>query len=174
MRVVTTSGAHVDRFHVRVDHGRALLTLVVSGTPTTRVGTLTLGVPRGAKATDLVVTIGESRSIATFVERTQAHEQFSSIVQAKHDPALLEQLTSDTLRLHVFPLAKGKPATVEIAIDNTAAASARSVTSRLLRYVRSDNNAQPMKIERIARKPMGPNSPAVARTCDSTPPSKPM
>lgn len=84
-------------------------------------GSVMIDVPRGARAHALAVTIAGARATAEMHEASEARQMFSRVIAGNQDPALLEHVStrgdSERLALRVFPLVRGKPADVEIAID---------------------------------------------------------
>lgn len=117
--------AKLDRVRLAVRDRDATLTLALSTKALDgRELVTTLDVPTGARVTGLAVTIGGQRFDGAMLARSTASSRYREIVEAntvvvrKNDPALLEHTEStlrhDRLTLHVFPVAKTSPATVEV------------------------------------------------------------
>lgn len=103
-------------------HATATLTLALSTDlwwP--RDVAIAVDVPSGARATGLAVTIGGHRTVGSALATSEAEQSYRQVVGGHKDPALLEYTEStsrhDRLTLHVFPLAKASPATVEVTIE---------------------------------------------------------
>ncbi|MBV8757263.1 MAG: hypothetical protein JO257_08320 [Deltaproteobacteria bacterium] len=104
-------------------HGRhATLTLVLStATRERRDIALPISVPHGAAVTGLVVVEQSHRTVATAQPAVHAREEYMGIVAHEIDPVMLTHDNSsrdqEHLALHVFPLAKAAPVTVEIWME---------------------------------------------------------
>ncbi|MFN0250227.1 MAG: VIT domain-containing protein [Kofleriaceae bacterium] len=82
---------------------------------------ITFSVPNGTEVYTLAVTIADQRLEAVMASATGARAAYRDTVERQTDPALLEWVRADarrtTLRLHVFPVTPGSPATVELRLS---------------------------------------------------------
>jgi hypothetical protein len=97
------------------------LTLVLSTQHEDTVDrSITFSVPNGTEVYTLAVTIADGRLEAVMATATGARAAYQDTVERQTDPALLEWVRADakrtTLRLHVFPVTPGSPATVELRL----------------------------------------------------------
>jgi hypothetical protein len=108
--------ANLDRARVTIDHGRAVLALTLSSRdPELHVGSIGIRLPHGSRA----IAMTAASVVATAMDSLDARATLSDVVTGRRDPALLEQSAGepDRLVLRVFPIAKGAPMSVEIAIE---------------------------------------------------------
>ena len=115
--------AKLERVTLQVDstHGVATMTVALSKKATGQLSSLTIDVPHGTRVTAMSITIGEGRAKANAMRASLADQRFRVVVSDCKDPALLELTDStpdvDRMTLHVFPVAKTAPATVDVTIE---------------------------------------------------------
>lgn len=118
-----TKGTRLDSVALSLRSGpadtRVAATLRISTSLAQQDAGLELAVPAGAQVTFLAITMDGERRIAHTEEADEARQSYQNIVDGiPEDPALLELTASsdvtDQLRLRVFPLRRGKPATIEV------------------------------------------------------------
>lgn len=104
-------------------HGRhATLTLVLTTATRERKDiALPISVPHGAAITGLVVVEQDHRTIAIAEPSVLAQQRYMGVVAREIDPVMLTHFNAsrdqEDLALHVFPLAKATPVTVEISLE---------------------------------------------------------
>lgn len=84
-----------------------------------REATLPIDVPTGTRVRSLAVTIGNSTVTAQPMSGELARAAFirELVPRDPRDPALLEQVAPDHLRLRVFPITRDAPATIAIGLE---------------------------------------------------------
>jgi hypothetical protein len=119
LRIGSASDAKVSSVALAIEGRAATLTLTL----TTRVRdphkiALDLEMPHGAAVTGMAMVQGGTRTDATWSSPGRARDQYDDIVHHEVDPALLEQVGDrDHLVLHVFPVAKVAPVTIELVLE---------------------------------------------------------
>jgi Ca-activated chloride channel family protein len=99
--------------------------------------------PKGAAASDLVLWIDNEPIKAEVLSADEAREIYQDIVRTLRDPALLEWVDRDLLRLSVFPIPAGEERVVEVEYVQVLTADAG-----LIRY------AHPLGAEHGAGRPI--------------------
>jgi hypothetical protein len=119
LRIGSATDATVSSVALAIDGRIATLTLQL----TTLVRdpheiVLDLDMPHGAAVTGMAMVQGRERTDATWLSPGRARDQYDSTVQREVDPALLEQAGDrDHLLLHVFPVAKVAPVTIDLVLE---------------------------------------------------------
>ncbi len=97
--------------------GTAKLTLALSSVNTTPTDlVLPIDLPHHASVRGLVIREHETRVVATPVAAELGQRYYESNIIHMRDPALVETDAPDHVLLHVYPLARGTPAVVELTI----------------------------------------------------------
>lgn len=112
-----------------IDDEHAILTFVLTTTAAgARELIVPIELPEGMIATGLSVAMGKAPAdSAVPVVARAARGTYDRIVEQIRDPALLEWMGDERLKLSVFPVVKGVPARVTIELTTTpGAASGRS------------------------------------------------
>ena len=75
-----------------------------------------IALPHGSRVGSLGVAIGGSRLEAEAMDAPHATRRYMAIVTHHADPALVEEAGEDRVRVHVYPVVRGKPATVTLGL----------------------------------------------------------
>ena len=79
--------------------------------------TVPLTIPTTASVTSMRVKLGDQEELfAESVAAADARTRYEIIVSRATDPALLEHVADDQLRLRVFPVSQSSPATITIEL----------------------------------------------------------
>lgn len=115
----TETDIGLDRVELTVERGQlAHLTFTFATTRTTRANVvMPIDLPAHAVVRELIVTQRGHRAVGTPTSMWHASEIYGSLVDRERDPALVEADGRDRVRLHLFPLARGARAVVELTID---------------------------------------------------------
>src|SRR5215813_2644061 len=114
-----TGAARIESARITTKAGRTRLTLVVASDASVEQE-IWVPIFTRAHAVGLAITIDGSRLEASTVPARAGREAFGTNITWKLDPALLEQNGAGSLRLGVFPVSAGRPATVEITFGTGA------------------------------------------------------
>jgi hypothetical protein len=119
LRIGSPTDAKVSSLALAIDGRTATLTLKLT-TPVRDAHEITLGLemPHGAAVTGMAMVQGGERTDATWKSPGLARDRYDGTVQREVDPALLEQAGDrDHLLLHVFPVEKVAPVTIELVVE---------------------------------------------------------
>ena len=107
-------------------------------------GTYVFPLPLGVTISDLVMIVDGVPYSAQILEKQEAREVYTRIVQEMRDPALLEYIGTNAIQANIFPIPPGSERTLEIEYSQLL-----PVEQNLVRYV------YPLRVDHLSRLPVG-------------------
>jgi len=107
-------------------------------------GTYVFPLPRGVTISDLVMRIDGQPYRAKILEKEEAQQVYTTIVQQMRDPALLEYIGTNAIQANIFPIPPGGERTLEIEYSQLL-----EVDQGLIHYV------YPLRVDHVSHLPVG-------------------